>query len=260
MQLILDHMLVVLCALWWPFCRILAFLSAAPVIGDGMVPMPLRVLLSATLSVVLLPTSQGVPAIDPFSMHGVVTTAEQALIGVVLGLAFHLTMSVILMLGFLLSSQMGLSMAVMNDPVNGTSSDVVSGMLVMLCTLVFFSVDGHLVLVGVLGQSFRAWPVGSGLDALMLQTLSMNVAWVFSAAALLALPMFFSTVVVQVGFGLLNRVAPSLNLFSLGFSVVTLFGLFMLVRTMQFVPDHYVRMTGRVLEMLQTQMRLATHG
>ena len=259
MELVFGQLLALLYALWWPFCRTLAFLSAAPIVGDGLVPLPVRMLLSIALAVVLLPASQGVPAIDPFSLHGVAATAEQAVIGGVLGLAFHLTMSVILLLGYLISSQMGLSMAVMNDPINGTSSDVISGLMVMLCTLVFFAIDGHLVMVGVVGQSFRAWPVGSGLDALLLQTLGFNVAWVFSAAALLALPMIFSTLVVQVAFGFLNRVAPSLNLFSLGFSVITLFGLFMLVQLMRFVPEHYVRMTGRVLEMLQTQMR-AAHG
>jgi flagellar biosynthetic protein FliR len=47
----------------------------------------------------------------------------------VLGLAFHFAMSVIGVLGFIVSSQMGLSMAVMNDPLNGQSSDVTSALL-----------------------------------------------------------------------------------------------------------------------------------
>lgn len=260
MELVFTQMLTLLYALWWPFCRALAFLSASPVIGDGMVPLPLRVLLSLVLAVVMLPLSQGGAAVDPFSLHGVMATVEQAVIGGVLGLAFHLTISAVMVLGYLASSQMGFAMAVMNDPVNGTSSDVVSATLMLLCTLVFFAVDGHLVLVGVLGASFRAWPVGSGLNALMLQTLAFNVAWVFSAALLLALPLVFSTFVVQIGFGFMNRVAPTLNLFSLGFSVVTLFGLFMLAQMLRFVPEHYVRMTGQVLEMLQRQMRGLPHG
>jgi flagellar biosynthetic protein FliR len=260
MELVADQMLPVLYALWWPFCRVLAFLSAAPIVGDGMVPLAVRVPLSVLLAVVLLPATHGGAAIDPFSLNGVMATVEQAVIGGVLGLAFELTMAVVLVLGFMVSSQMGLSMAVMNDPMNGQSSDVISSLMVMLCTLVFFAIDGHLVLVGVVGQSFRAWPVGSGLNDLMLQTLSLNVAWVFSASMLLALPMIFSTLVVQVGIGFLNRVAPSLNLFSLGFAVITSFGLFMLVHLVRFVPDHYVRLTGRVLDMLQTQMHGAPHG
>jgi flagellar biosynthetic protein FliR len=187
-------------------------------------------------------------------------TVEQAVIGGALGLAFHLTMSAVMVLGYLVSSQLGFAMAVMNDPVNGTTSDVVSATLVVLCTLLFFAVDGHLVVIGVLGASFRAWPIGAGLDALLLQTLAFNVAWVFSAALLLALPLIFSTLVVQIGLGFLNRVAPSLNLYSLGFAVVTVFGLYVLAQMLRFVPEHYVRMSGQVLEMLQGQMRAVPHG
>jgi flagellar biosynthetic protein FliR len=67
-----------------------------------------------------------------------VATLEQAVIGFVLGLAFHFAMSVMSVLGYLVSSQMGLSMAVMNDPLNGTSSDVITGLLTIMCMIVFF--------------------------------------------------------------------------------------------------------------------------
>lgn len=254
MELAFSQLVTTLHALWWPFCRVLAMFSAAPVLGEASVPVPVRVLLSLVMAVVLLPVAQPASYIDPFSLAGLVATVEQAVVGGVIGLAFHLTMSVILVLGYVVSSQMGLSMAVMNDPINGTSSDVVSSLLSIVCILVFFSVDGHLVLTGVMGASLRAWPVGTGWDALTLQTVAFNVAWVFSAAMLLAVPVVFAMFVVQIGFGFLNRVAPALNLYSLGFALVTLFGLFMLSEVLRFVPGHYLRMTERVLEMLQQQM------
>ena len=246
-------------ALWWPFCRIMAMLTTAPVLGDALVPVPVRALLSVVLAFLMLPLTKGAAMPDPFSLAGVVVMVEQAVIGGVIGLALQLTMAVVNMLGFLVSSQVGFSMAQMNDPLNGQQSDVISGLLGIVAILVFFAVDGHLVLAGVLGQSFKAWPVGGGYDNLLLQTVALNVGWVFSAAILLALPIVFSTMVVQIGFGFLNRVAPSLNLFSLGFSLVTLFGLMMLVQVVRFIPEHYVQMTNQVLEMLQQQMR-AAHG
>lgn len=254
-----NLLLPTLMALWWPFCRIMAMLSTAPVIGEGLVPVPVRVLLSVVLAFLMLPITKAAAMPDPFSLAGVVTMIEQAVIGGVIGLALQLTMAVVSMLGFLASSQIGFSMAQMNDPVNGQQSDVVSGLLGLVSMLVFFAIDGHLVLAGVMGQSFRAWPVAGGFGPLLLETVALNVGWVFSAAILLALPIVFSTLVVQIGFGFLNRVAPSLNLFSLGFSLVTLFGLMMLVQVVRFVPEHYVQMTNQVLEMLQQQMRIA-HG
>jgi flagellar biosynthetic protein FliR len=256
MESVFSQLLPLLSALWWPFCRILAMLSAAPILGDGPLPMQIRIMLSLVLAVVMLPLTLagGGTAIDPFSLHGVVVTIEQAVIGGVLGLAFHFTMSAITVLGYLISSQMSLSMATMNDPVNGSSSDVVSTFMTILCIIVFFAIDGHMILTGVIGASLTAWPIGSGFQWLTLQALAFNFAWVFAAAMLLAVPIVFSTMVVQLGFGLFNRVAPALNLFSLGFAVATMFGLFMLVQMIRFVPEHYIRMTWRVLDMLQAQM------
>ena len=265
MDQIFNQVLPFLLAVWWPFCRILAMLSASPVIGDGVVPVTVRILLSLVLAILMLPVmqasgiSQDLLKIDPFSLYAIVATLEQAVIGFVLGLAFHFAMSVMSVLGYLVSSQVGFSMAVMNDPLNGTSSDVITGLLTIMCMIVFFAIDGHLVLTGVIGASFKAWPVGQGFAPLLLQTVAYNVAWIFAAAMLLALPIVFSTMVVQLGFGFLNRVAPSLNLFSLGFSMITLFGLLMLVQIVKFIPEHYIAMTNRVLDLIQQQMRLA-HG
>lgn len=256
---VVGFLLPLISALWWPFARCMAMLSTAPVLGENYVPLPVRALLSVALAFMMLPITKGAAMPDPFSLAGVVAMVEQAVIGGVIGLALQLTMAVVSMLGFLASSQIGFSMAQMNDPVNGQQSDVMSAMLGLVGILVFFAIDGHLVLVGVLGQSFRAWPVGSGYSGLLLHTVALNVGWVFAAAILLALPIIFSTLVVQIGMGFLNRIAPSLNLFSLGFSLVTLFGLLMMAQVVRFIPEHYVQMTNQVLEMLQQQMR-ASHG
>ncbi|VXB33769.1 flagellar biosynthetic protein FliR [Massilia sp. 9I] len=256
---LVGFLLPLMNALWWPFCRIMAMLSTAPVLGEGAVPVPVRALLSVALSFMMLPVTKVATMPDPFSLAGVVTMMEQAVIGGVIGLALQFAMAVITMLGFIASSQIGFSMAQMNDPVNGQASDVVSGLMSLVAILVFFGIDGHLVLMGVAGQSFKAWPIGAGFGPMLLEAIALNVAWVFSAAVLLALPIVFSTMVVQIGFGFLNRVAPSLNLFSLGFSLVTIFGLLMLVQVVRFIPEHYVSMTNQILEMLQDQMRMA-HG
>jgi len=256
---LVGFLLPMIGALWWPFCRIMALLSTAPVLGDGAVPIPVRALLAIVLSFLMLPLTRGGVTPDPFSLSGVLVMFEQAVIGAVIGLALQFAMAVVSMLGFLASSQIGFSMAQMNDPVNGQASDVISVLMSLVAMMVFFAIDGHLVLVAVLGQSFHAWPVGGGWQPMLLEAVALNLGWVFSAAMLLALPIVFSTMVVQIGFGFLNRVAPSLNLFSLGFSLVTVFGLMMLIQLVRFVPEHYIAMTNQILEMLQQQMRLA-HG
>jgi flagellar biosynthetic protein FliR len=154
MEPVLYNLLPLLNALWWPFVRIMAMLSAAPVLGDVMVPVPVRIAAVAGAGHYdAAGHNKEQVVIDPFSLAGVVAMLEQAVIGGVIGLALHFTMAVVAMLGFLASSQIGFSMAQMNDPLNGQQSDVVSGLLTMVAIMVFFAIDGHLVLTGVLGRA-----------------------------------------------------------------------------------------------------------
>ncbi|WP_353190652.1 flagellar biosynthetic protein FliR [Pandoraea pnomenusa] len=238
--------------LWWPFCRFLAALSMLPLVGEGVVPVRWRILAAFTLSLALWPVlaRSGVPATDPFSLAGVALAAEQALIGAGLGLAFFIVRALLTLVGYLCASQMGLAMAAMNDPINGEATEPVSLLMVCLGMLLFFIADGHLVAVAVVGRSFDVWPVGGGLPLDGLSGLLRALGWTFAAAMTLALPVVLTTFVVQFGLGLLNRAAPALNLFSLGFAVTTLVGLVVLAAVVPALPAHYLTLTERVLDAL----------
>src|SRR5690606_22147021 len=99
------------------------------------------------------------------------------------------------------SAPMGLSMALAGDPVNGVSSaPLLYQLYFLLLILVFFVMDGHLVTVSVLYQSFVYWPVGGGLPFAGLASFAHAFAWVLSAAALIATPVVFGLLLVQFGF------------------------------------------------------------
>src|SRR4051794_11943060 len=106
MELVFSHLVGALTALWWPFCRVLAMFSVAPVLGDGSVPVRVRLLLALVLAFVMLPLSGPAASVSPFSLHGVVATLGECITGVVLGLAFQLAMAAITVLGYLAASQM----------------------------------------------------------------------------------------------------------------------------------------------------------
>lgn len=218
----------------------------------------MRVLFALLLSVIALPETRDID-VHVFSAHGVLVSAEQILIGLLFGTAFHLVHAVFMLLGYLVSSQMGLAMAVMNDPLNGSSSDIVSGLMLVTSILLFFSVDAHLIVVQVLYSSFKVWPVGREVDLLSLRPIIYQITWVLSTTSLLAAPLVFSTIVLQIGKSYLSRATPSINLFSLGFTITTVFGLLMLGGMMDSLPDHYIKMTAHVLEILEFDLG-AGHG
>ncbi|MFH5249615.1 flagellar biosynthetic protein FliR [Burkholderia semiarida] len=250
MESLLPELMRFAGAVVWPFCRIAAAFAAAPILGEAMIPLRARALAALVLALTIQPGMPAGPSVDPLSIAGMVVIAEQVAIGGLIGFVFHLVLSALLAFGSVVSSQIGLSMAQINDPMNGQTTDVLSSVMYVMFILLFFAVDGHVLLTQVLARSFSIWPIGSAaFDFAALERFALAVGWMFSAALALALPVIFAALVVQVGLGLLNRTAPALNLFSLGFSVTTMFGLWLVMLLLPSLPGHYHRMVVHVLDL-----------
>ncbi len=241
---------------WWPFVRLLALLSLAPIFGHRALNVRTRVLLALAVTIAISAALPAMPVIDPLSLAGVLTTLEQIAIGALLGLALQLVFMIFSVVGEVVSTQMGMAMARYNDPVNGvSSSSIVAQLYFILLVLLFFTIDGHLLSVSVLYQSFVFWPVGGGLPWLGLNTFVYTLGWVLAAATLITLPVVFCMTLVQFCFGLLNRISPAMNLFSLGFPMAILTGLASIVLIMPDLPQHYLHLTRELLGNLGVLLR-----
>ena len=110
--------------------------------------------------------------------------------------------------------------------------------------------DGHLLLVTILFKGFSYWPIGQAINQPTLTLIVQGLGWIMASATLIALPTTFVMLIVQGGFGLLNRVSPTLNLFSLGFPISMLFGLLCISMMVTNIPDHYLNLTNEILAKL----------
>jgi flagellar biosynthetic protein FliR len=241
---------------WWPFCRIMAVFSLAPLFNHKAISVRVRVLLALALTVALAAALPDSPDLDPLSARGILVTLEQVAMGLLLGLALLLVFTVFTLIGDIVSTQLGLSMAVFNDPMNGVSSaSIVYQVYFILLALLFFAIDGHLVTVSIIYQSFVHWPVGSGIHFEGLQTIAWSLTWVLSAALLIALPIVFCMTLVQFCFGLLNRISPAMNLFSLGFPMAILAGLTLISLTLPNLAEAYLHLTRELLDNIGAILR-----
>ena len=225
-----------------------------PVFGDGRVPAQVRILLAFVISLLIAPMMKGMPALDPLSAGMMVLTLEQLLFGLLFGLCIQMLFMVMTMAGQILSMQMGLAMAVMNDPSNGDTAPIVSQIMLVFCSLLFLGLNGHLVTLDVLVQSLRTWPPGTSLYVLDLKGVIGLFGWSIGAALILTLPAVVAMLMVNLTFGVLNRTAPSLNIFSLGFPMTLLLGLLTMAISISGVPARYLDLVGYVL----TQLRALT--
>lgn len=209
----------------WPFVRIGAFLMVMPLVGGSFVPVKVRLLLTVVLTIAIAPVVPHTATQDVLSAAGLVTMIQEIAIGVSMGFLVQLVFDAIALGGQVIGMSMGLGFAVFLDKVRGVSVPVLGQLFLMLSMLVFLALDGHLAMIKLLVESFRAWPMSQG--GLTMPVLSELLAWtsqLFVFAMKIALPALTALLVVNLSFGVMSRAAPTLNLFAVGFPVSMLLG------------------------------------
>jgi flagellar biosynthetic protein FliR len=213
----------------WAMFRIGGFYMVVPVIGSQLVPPRVRIALTFATALAVAPALPEMPPIDDVSLGLFAQAVLQVAIGVGLGFATVLFYQIFVVAGQFIAMQMGLGFAAMVDPTNGVSVTVLGQFFLMLVSLTFVAMNGHLVLLDVLIEGFKHSPRGFGapLDETAWQLAGLG-GWMFSGAALIALPAVASLLIVNLAFGVMSRAAPQLSVFSLGFPFALVFGLVIL--------------------------------
>jgi flagellar biosynthetic protein FliR len=216
-------------AFLWPFVRIAALIATAPVIGHKSVPMRVKIGVAAFFTLLVAPTLDPMPQVSVFSAAGVWIIVNQILIGAALGLTMQLAFAAIELSGAVTGLQMGLGFASFFDPNSNSTAEVLSSYLNIIAMLAFLTLDGHLQVVSALIASFHSVPISAGL--LGPPGFRTFVQWggsVFSAALLLSLPVIVALLISNLSLGILNRAAPQIGVFQIGFSVTLLVGMLLL--------------------------------
>ncbi|CAN7506693.1 flagellar biosynthetic protein FliR [Caballeronia sp. LjRoot31] len=217
----------------WPFTRILALIATAPMLSHQAIPIRVKVALAGFLALIVAPTIGAVPQVTVFSADGVLILINQFLIGAALGMTMQIAFATIDAAGEFIGMQMGLSFAMLYDPRAGGNSVVISSYLNTIAMLAFLVFDGHLQMISALVQTFQSVPVsanvlGSAVHARGWQTLATYGVSVFSTGLLLSLPVVAALLITNLALGILNRAAPQIGIFQVGFPVTMLVGFLLL--------------------------------
>lgn len=214
----------------WVMLRIGAMLMAMPMIGTRAVPARVRVMLAVALSVALAPVLPAVPLFDGLSSTTVLTILREVAVGVSIGFLLRLIFEAGAMAGEMIAQSTGLAFAQMADPMRGGSSGVIGQWFYLMFGLLFFTSNGHLALISLLVDSYKALPIGTALpDPHALAALAPTLAvQIFRGAMSLALPLVVAMLAINLAFGVLARAAPALNPMQLGLPVALLLGLVLL--------------------------------
>ncbi|PAU70698.1 flagellar biosynthetic protein FliR [Vreelandella alkaliphila] len=235
-----------LVAFFWPFARITAFMAASPLWGHSSVPNQAKVALAAIIAIVIAPILPAMPNVPIMSWASLGIMIEQLLIGVAIGLVMHIIFAVVQAAGEFIGLQMGLAFASFFDMSSGTNIMVLSRILYMITLLMFLALNGHLMVLETLIMSFETLPIGIGaLNPNAFELLARYAGTIFASGMLLALPLVGSLLIINLALGILNRSAPQLTVFNIGFPASLTVGLTLLMVLMTDI--------GRFLQQLFSQ-------
>ncbi len=207
--------------------RIGAGLMAAPFFGAASVPVTVRVCLTGALAVFV--TAWMPPVTIPtalFSVEGLLAIAGEVAVGLALGFVLQLIFAAPTLAAEVIGGGMGMSMAMAADPGTGGQTTAFGQFFIIMLTLIFLAVGGHLQWLALLIESYRVFPPGqTWLGAGGYAEIAGFAGTMFEAAVRIALPITLILLLVQMLTGVLSRSAPSLNLFALGLPAGVLAGI-----------------------------------
>ncbi|GGO85013.1 flagellar biosynthetic protein FliR [Marinobacterium nitratireducens] len=233
----------------WPLFRVASFFMAIPMIGSNLVPGRIRLGLALLVTMLLVPVLPPMPAFDGFSLQSYLIIAQQILIGAAMGFMVQMLLQVFVIGGQLISTQMGLGFASVSDPVNGVAVVVLTQFYLQLTMLLFLAMNGHLVMIDALAQSFERMPVGlAGIDRSIFIEVVRSGGWMFASALLMSLPAITALLVINFAFGIITKAAPQLNIFAIGFPFTMLMGLLIAWVSLGGFLGQYLRIATEALE------------
>lgn len=257
MQIDLPQITALIGTAIWPLGRISGLVIVSPIFSAKVIPPRIRILIILLLTAVVVPLLPVGPAVSPFSFTGIVLVAQQIAIGAAMGFVLKLVFEAVAAGGQLITLSMGLSYADVVDPQQeGVMAPALSQFYMLLATLVFLSVDGHLMMISLLVDSFKTLPIKElSIDTNVLWILVSWGSQVFSGAVQVALPAMAAVLIVNIGFGVMSRAAPSLNLFAVGFPITISLGLVIVWLSLRGLPTVMIGLIESAFALIHQLLR-----
>lgn len=221
-----EELLSYLASFLWPFCRISSMFISLPVFGITSVSAPIKVVIGFLITLLIFPSLPAISHIETFSFAGLMVTLEQIALGFSAGFILQMVFTVMMFAGQMIAYSMGLGFASMVDPTTGVQVPVIAQLFMISSSLLFLSIDGHLLVIEMLAESFHTLPVTlPGFDKHQLWQIIAWSSQIFADGVLLALPLMATLLFINISFGVASKAAPQLQIFGVGFPTSIILGM-----------------------------------
>jgi len=236
----------------WTLTRIAALFSVAPIFSSRNVPSKVKLGFAVLLTFVIAPTIPKAPMVEVFSGDMLLITLHQIIIGLAMGLSLQMIFGMFIIGGQVVAYQMGLGFSQMVDPQTGLQVPVISQFYIVLLTLIFLAINGHLIMIEVLAESFVSLPISA--SGVTLDSMWHLVIWggqMYLGGVKIALPAIASILLINLTFGVVTRSAPQFNIFSVGFPITMVMGFLIMMITFSTILPQVTAQIGNAFELMK---------
>jgi flagellar biosynthetic protein FliR len=233
----------------WPFLRVLAVFTSAPLFSNKAFPVRARIGLAFFIALAAQPSLQGQPVISITSPEAFGTVVQQVGIGLAIGFAIRLVFAAVELAGEVVGFQMGLNFAAFFDPSLNTQSSAVARFFGQMALFMFIVMNGHLMVLMAIIKSFESFPVDQNFlhatSSMKLYTLGSDL---FASALWMALPMVGMLMFANLALGIVSRIAPQMNIYAIGFPITLTVGLVGIAATLPMLDQPFFALMERTLD------------
>jgi len=209
-----------------------------PIFSVKALPAKIRVMAAFFITLVVVPVLPDIRTVELFSYPGFMVTIQQIAIGLSTGFVLQMAFAVMMVGGQSVAYSMGLGFASMVDPATGVQTPVVAQVFVVSASLLFLAVNGHLLLIEMLVESFTTLPISQvGLSMDDLWSIILWSSQIFAGGVLLAMPIIAALLFINISFGVAARAAPQLQIFGVGLPITIMLGMILIWMSLSSVLD-----------------------
>jgi flagellar biosynthetic protein FliR len=195
--------------------RVAGVFSAIPVFGGKGIPLHIKVVIVAMITLVCFPalnvTLTEVPS-DAFTLA--LLAMREIMVGITLGFVTRIIFSAVEFSGQIIGMQMGFTISSIIDPTQGTQTQIMSVMQTLLATLLFLSLNIHHLFIRTIVDSFRIVPLGGWhISGELVAFLIKSTADIMILGVRLAAPVMVALLLTSITLGVMARAFPQMNVF-----------------------------------------------
>lgn len=232
--------------------RMTAFLYTAPIFSLKNVPQRVKLLFAMLFAFLLFQILPYEPLSYTTTVGYGVLVGKEALTGLIMGFVSNVCFQILSFAGRTLDMEIGFSMVTELDPLTNNQVTITANLYTYAVTLTFLVTDMHYYVIKALSDSFQVIPVGGAVFRPSIYEIMVEfMKDYFILGFRIILPMFATTLIVNIVLGILAKVAPQMNMFVIGLQLKVFVGLTVLIFMIGMLPHVTNLIFEKVMEMLQ---------